>query len=273
MISIRERGADVITFGCPTLIELPDIEKTAELCRELGLKFVELNMSFPQYQPDALDVERLIRAAEEYGIFYTVHMDEELNPCCTNSQVAGAYVRSALESVRLAKELKIPTLNLHLLRGVYVTLPERVTYIYAENEALYLARLREFRDAVTEAVGGSGIKIAIENTDGYDLPFLVHGLDLLLESTAFALTFDIGHDHAIGGGDKRIIMERAERLVHMHMHDGAGRRVHLALGDGEMALEEYLALAQSHSCRVVLETKTVDALKKSAAWLRERGYL
>ena len=37
-------------FGMPTLIEIYDLEESAKLCKELGLKFIELNMTFPQYQ-------------------------------------------------------------------------------------------------------------------------------------------------------------------------------------------------------------------------------
>ena len=40
----------MISFGMPTLIELNTLEESAALCRELGLKFIELNMSFPQNQ-------------------------------------------------------------------------------------------------------------------------------------------------------------------------------------------------------------------------------
>ena len=35
-------------FGMPTLIEIPDLEQSAALCRRLGLRFMEINMSFPQ---------------------------------------------------------------------------------------------------------------------------------------------------------------------------------------------------------------------------------
>jgi hypothetical protein len=34
-------------FGMPTLIELYGLEETMELCLELGLDFVELNMNLP----------------------------------------------------------------------------------------------------------------------------------------------------------------------------------------------------------------------------------
>ena len=48
----------------------------------------------------------------------------------------------------------------------------------------------------------------------------MEALDLLLESPVFALTFDIGHNHGIGGRDEGIILQRRERLRHFHFHDG-----------------------------------------------------
>lgn len=259
----------MLKFGMPTLIELKSTEESAALCRELGLDFIELNMSFPQYQPEQIDIAELTELKRKYGIFYTVHIDESLDPCSVNPGIARVYTETALKVVELAKALEIPTLNMHLLRGIYVTLPDRRTYVYAENEAFYLEKLREFRDRVTAAIGGSGVKFCVENTDGYDLPFLIHGLELLLESPAFMLTFDIGHDHAIGNIDEPVILNRGERLMHMHMHDARGTNVHQALGDGEMDIPRFLRMAEEHNCRVVLETKTVAALKSSVRWLKQ----
>lgn len=263
----------MLTFGMPTLIELGSTQETAALCCELGLSFVELNMSFPQYQPEKMNLEELTRLKEKYGIFYTVHIDESLDPCSVNPGIAAVYTETMLKTIELAKQLQIPSLNMHLLRGIFVTLPERRTYVYAENQDFYLEGMRAFRDKVTKAIGDSGVKICIENTDGYDLPFLVRGMDLLLESPAFALTFDIGHDHAIKNIDEPVIMARGERLMHMHMHDAQGTNVHQALGDGEMDIPRFLRMAEEHSCRVVLETKTVNALKKSVSWLKSRNEL
>ena len=45
-----------IDFGMPTLLELPDAEDCVRLCASLGLRFLELNMNLPQYQPDAVDI-------------------------------------------------------------------------------------------------------------------------------------------------------------------------------------------------------------------------
>ena len=66
----------MLTLGMPTLIELPDIEDCARLCRELGLQFVELSMCLPQYQTDRMDIRRLQTIADQNGIFYTIHLDD-----------------------------------------------------------------------------------------------------------------------------------------------------------------------------------------------------
>lgn len=254
-------------FGMPTLIEILDLEQSAALCRRLGLKFMEINMSFPQYQPECLDADRLLELKEKYGIYFTVHIDESLDPACVNAGVAQAYLDTMLKTVALAKKAGIPVLNMHLQRGVYVTLPERRTYIYAENQDFYLGKMREFRDRITEAIGSSDVMVCVENTDGGDcfaLPFLAAAADTLLESPAFGLTLDVGHDYLNRNADQAFILARRERLHHMHLHDALGKNVHLALGDGEIDKERFLKLAGEHGCRVLLETKTVEALQKSA---------
>lgn len=257
----------MIDYGMPTLIELSDAEECAALAARLGLKFVELNMSFPRYQLECLDADRLRRLTDKYGIYFTVHLNESLDVTNVNPRIARVYTEDVLGTVELAKKIGIPSLNMHLLRGIYVTLPDRRTFVYAENEEFYLEGMRRFRDEVTQAIGDSGVGIRIENTDGYDLPFLVHAMDTLLESPAFSLTFDIGHDNAIGHIDEPLILEREGRLKHMHMHDGIGGKVHLALGDGNMDIPRFVRLAEKNGCRVVLETKTVAALEKSAAYI------
>jgi len=59
----------------------------------------------------------------------------------------------------------------------------------------------------------------------------------------------------------------------MHIHDASGHKNHLKLGDGDVDLMKYLDLAKSHECRVVLEIKTVDGLRQSVYWLKERGVI
>ena len=53
----------------------------------------------------------------------------------------------------------------------------------------------------------------------------------------------------------------------MHGHDALGKKNHLALGDGEIDLEARFAWAKRRDTRIVLETKTIEALRNSVARL------
>lgn len=255
-------------FGMPTLIENTAPDSNAALCRELGLQFVELNANLPQYLCGAVDVGKLRRIAAEYGIFYTLHLDENMNVSDFNPAVADAYVQSALDAIAMARDLEIPVLNMHLVKGVHFTLPDRKVYLFDEYRQQYLDAMARFRDRCREALGSSRIKICVENTDGY-ATWQIQALDVLLESEDFALTLDVGHNHCTGGADEGVIRQRVSRLRHIHLHDAVRpKRDHLTLGTGELDLQRYLDLAAENGCTVVLETKNVAALRSSVDWLK-----
>ncbi|MBQ4604958.1 MAG: sugar phosphate isomerase/epimerase [Clostridia bacterium] len=254
-------------YGMPTLIETSTLEDCMKLCAELGLDFIELNMNMPQYQLDRIDVEYFKRVADKYGIYYTIHLDENLNVSDFNSYVAEAYTKTVADTIKIAKQLNIKVINMHMARGVYFTLPDRKVYLFSEYKEQYLKSITAFRNMCENAIGDADIKICIENCDGYE-DFQKEAIELLLESNVFALTFDVGHNHGIGGTDEEFIMKHKNRLHHIHLHDAEGRKNHLALGTGEMEIEKYISLANDHNCRVVLETKMIDGLKQSVEWLK-----
>ena len=80
-------------YGMPTLIENKTLNDNIKLCKELELKFIELNMNFPEYQIDKLEkVSELYYAADEAEIYYTIHLDENLNSADFNPLVRDAYL-------------------------------------------------------------------------------------------------------------------------------------------------------------------------------------
>lgn len=257
-------------FGMPTMIETKTLEQCAATAHELGLDFVELNINFPQYQLSMLEPEELNRLAAEYGIGYTLHLDDEMSIADFNDYVAEGYRKTVLDAIDLAKKVGIRTLNMHLSRGAKYTLPDRVVYFFEAYEKEYLAKIAAFRDACQAAIGDSGVKICVENTSGY-LPFQRRALELLLQSPVFGLTFDIGHNYCAKNADEGWILAHSDRLHHFHIHDAAdGTKDHRTLGTGELDCERYLSLAQSLGCTVVLETKTVESLRKSLGWVKSR---
>ncbi len=255
-------------WGIPTLLETPGPMEAAALCKRLGFSFVELNMNLPQYQ--RWEFSALREAEERYGVFFTIHLDEKMDLCDFNPRIAQAYLDTLLETITMARKLHIPVLNMHLSEGVHFTLPGKKVYLYDMYHGQFLGRLREAISRC-EGVAEGELTICVENTGNFGLPFLQEALSLLLESPLFGLTFDIGHDHSAGGVDKPFFLAHQEKLRHFHIHDALGGKNHLPLGTGEIDLPWHLALASERGCRAVLEVKTIQALVKSAGWLKQCG--
>ena len=256
-------------LGMPALLEHGTLAEGAALCRELGLSFMELNLNLPQYQPGRVDAAQIRRVGEEYGIGFSLHLDENLSLFEFNPMVARAWQETLLSNIALAKEIDAKVLNMHFNRGVVFTLPSKKVYVFEKYLPEYLDSLRKVRDLCEQKISGSGIRICIENTGGW-LPWQVAALDVLLESPAFGLTLDVGHDHCTGVGDLDVILARADKLCHMHLHDAIRpNRDHQALGTGELDIAARLALAEKQHCSVVVEVKTAAALTESIRWLRK----
>lgn len=258
-------------WGIPTLLEAADPESAATLCREFGCDFVELNMNLPEYQQ--WDFRLLRSVAKRYQIFYTIHLDENLDMCYFNPRIADAYLETMLDAIRVAKELGIPVLNMHLASGVHFSLPGNKVYLYDMYRVLYLERLSEAIARCEEAASGAPLKICIENCGDFALPFKQEALKLFLQSSLFGLTFDIGHDQTAGNVDKPFILEHQDRLEHFHIHDATREMNHLPLGTGGLDISWYINLAETNHCRAVLEVKTAQALFDSVSWLRERNLI
>ncbi len=293
-------------FGMPTLIENRTLEDNIALCGRLGLKFIELNMNFPEYQVEALErTDELIEAADKKGIYYTIHLDENLNIADFNTLVTDAYLETVRRTIEVAKKLlclrdkygcdksgkagqpeiagkpdkpgdhetcRQPlTVNMHMNHGIFITLPNKKVQMYERDFETYMASYRVFRERCEAWIGDADVKIVVENTDGFR-EYEKKAIEYLLESPCFGLTWDIGHSKAVGEKDVPFIMDHSEHLIHFHIHDGSENppKNHLALGDGEIDIDARLKLAEERNARCVLETKTIAALEKSVAYLRGR---
>ncbi len=249
-------------WGMPFLLEMPTVADAARLCRSLGLDFVELNASFPACQLDGLNGDMLQDMANRFGVSFTIHLHEDCDPFTLESAVRAAWVEHVRHAIRLAEAAGIPTLNMHLPRGVHITLPDRKVFIYEQYRDEFVRHLRAFVAMVDETAGESNIRLCIENTGGWRAHERA-ALDMLLESPHIGLTMDIGHCHGAGNMDEDYFLAHRNQLHHMHAHDAIGKRDHQVLGDGEIDLRARLALAKACGASVVLETKTVAALTES----------
>ncbi|MBQ4070991.1 MAG: sugar phosphate isomerase/epimerase [Clostridia bacterium] len=259
-------------FGMPTLVECKDIYECCEVAKRCGIDFVEINMSFPQYSADRVNIAELSRLMREYGIFYTIHADEQLNPFDFNPKVSECYFDVMRDTIRVARALDIPVINLHLQRGVYVTLPGRVILLSDVYFDEYCTRVKKFIEMCEEEIGDSGILIAIENVDTN--PFTesqLRVMPLFLASPVFALTLDTGHEACLGFKDSHVFAANPERLRHLHLHDVVGAKPHMPLGTGEVDISAKLSALAGETC--LIEVKTVDGLVQSVEYLKKNGVM
>lgn len=276
----------MLQFGTPVLVENDTLAQNIDLCKSLGFNFIELNTNFPEYGLEALEQsDVLLKAAEKAHLYYTIHLDENMDIADFNSLVRGAYLESVRRIIEAAKKLtplteaygdpsQPLTLNMHMNHGIHMTLPDRIIQMYERNFDNYMQSFAAFRDLCEEWIGDANIVIAVENTTGY-FEYEKKAIESLLKSPRFGLTWDIGHSRANGGGDVPFILAHQDKLRHFHIHDGSAvpPRDHQPLGTGDIDIPGVLSLAQKVNAHCLIEVKTTDALRQSKQWLQERNYL
>jgi len=260
----------MISWGMPSLAEFDSMEENAALCRRLGLRFIEANMNLPCFQPERL--EYAVRTAAAYGVGVTLHADENFAPADFNSLLANAHIETFRRTLRLARRLDIEKVNMHLNKGVYFSLPEGKLYLHGKYRSAWMERMRVLRSMCDAELGGSGVRVCVENTDGW-VDHQIEALRFLLESDVFCLTWDIGHSSTSDSGDESILDSYSHRILHYHIHDALGRRCHLPLGAGKLDLSEYLKKAQRCGASCVLETKSPEGIALSVEWLNRNSWI
>lgn len=255
-----------MTFGMPFLMETATVDDAVTLCKDLGLSFVELNLNFPACNLEELDLPRLRRVKAETGVGFTIHIEEDCDPFSFNMDVRRAWLTSIRKTLVAAQMLDVPVINMHLPRGVYITLPNRKAVLYEHYWQDYMDGVRTLRDMCDGELQGSGTRVGIENTGGF-MPFEQRAIAELLTSPVFGLTLDVGHSHAIGDTDIPFYQAHDSRLIHMHLHDCRQSHPHMVLGDGDIDLTSRLAWAAQRDATVVIEVKTIAALHDSVCRL------
>lgn len=252
-----------IRLGMPTLIELPGIDETARVCRDLGLSLVELNMNMPAFCPESLEPGVVRRLAQETGIEFTLHLPEEVDLASIHPPMRGGCLQRCREAIAWAGEAGIGLASIHLNSGVYFTLTDRKVWVYEHWEEQFRANLMESFGELLDLARRSGVVLALENTGDFGRTHIAASIRRLAALEGFSLTWDVGHDAASGHSDRPLLMEYQDRIVHMHLHDCRGRANHLVPFTGDVDIAGMLDFARQRGIGVVIEVKTLEALRES----------
>ncbi|MEF2965811.1 sugar phosphate isomerase/epimerase family protein [Paenibacillus sp. M1] len=255
-------------LGMPTLIEYRNIQDNIQLCKELELEFVELNMNLPIFLPETLPAQDILKLKKHHGIDFTIHLPEELDLSSFHQPIRKGHIERCKETIKWAQAAEIKTVNMHINNGIYFTLPHTRVWINEQYEERFLALLLDSCSELYELCEQTSVQLCIENTSNFHIPFIRRALEKLSDIyDHFCITWDVGHD-AIGGyGDQAFILAHSEKVRHMHIHDYNGKSDHQPLFSGQVPLGDRLQFAKDRNLSVVVEVKTSSALKDSISKL------
>jgi len=256
-------------LGIPTLIELPNIKAHLELCKLWGLDFVEINMTYPDYQPENLKAKVIREYKRKYNIDFSLHLPEDLNPASFHSEVRHAYCNRLVEMMYWAAEAEIKVVNVHLPKGIYISLPKRKMFLYDEHFEYYLQCMISAVESIIPIAEKYGISFCIENCGDFGNKYQKALLESVLHHKQVGITWDVGHDYSSKYKDFEVIDKYIDKVRHIHLHDSNGQRDHLSLGTGEIDIPRIYKFSEERNISMVIEVKSKKALIRSISHLEQ----
>ncbi|NLK25286.1 MAG: sugar phosphate isomerase/epimerase [Euryarchaeota archaeon] len=256
-------------LGMPALIEIPRLHDLIDLCQELELSFIELNMNMPDNCPEMLNPLEVRDITRSAGIELTLHSPDELDLGSLHPTVREGHIGRMREALSWSAQAGVKVLNMHLSPGIYFTLPDRRVWIYEQYVDAFTSNLWSSYQELLSIARASCVDICTENVTNFCLPFVAQAIDELCCLDGFHLTWDIGHDARSGFKEREILLRHEPRIRHMHLHDYNGQSDHQVPGTGMLDIEGMLDFARRRDIRVLVETKTPDSLRESVRAVRK----
>ncbi len=250
-------------LGMPALVEYTSLNQLIELCMKLKLNFIELNMNLPYNFIQNLNPRELKAITKETNIEFTMHMPDDADLGSFYDSVRQGYVQLFSEALDWAKEAGIELLNLHIIEGGKMTLPDKKVYIYDQYSDEFTGNFTKSIETLSRKAQENKVFLAIENSSNFGKKYIQKTLDKALTYPNIKLTWDTGHDAVSNFTDKEYLLANKDHIAHMHLHDAIGNKDHQVLYQGELDINELLHFAKSTSIKALIEVKTESALIES----------
>ena len=258
------------TFGIPVLIGFSELRPNLDLCRELGMDFVELNMNLPYSFPENIG-SRDIKTALGDGMRFSMHLHDDLDLGSLQPSVRRGHIERCEEALRWGSRHSVFLINLHLNPGVHFTLPDRKVWVYERFLDEHIESLSGSLERLSSLAASLGIRICLENTGHFAHPFMRKAAESVIDLPSVGLCWDIGHDGRSGLKEEDFMLSHLDRVWHMHFHDWDGKSDHQVPFTGTLQCDRYLRLAEEKGMSVLIEVKTEEALRSAVSVMRERG--
>lgn len=255
-------------IGMPALIEYTSLSELVDLCLSLNLDFIELNMNLPYNFIENISPAELKKITKETNIEFTIHMPDDADLGIFYESVREGYVQLFSNTIDWAFESGVSLLNLHIIEGAKMTLPDKKVYIYEQYSDEYQNNFIKSIEFLSQKANKCNTILSIENSNNFGKPYIQKVLDKAITYKNVNLTWDTGHDAISNFKDKKYLMNHIDKIVHMHFHDAKGQSDHQIPYDGELNIGEIIKFAKQQNIRMLIEVKTIDSLKRSVEILR-----
>lgn len=260
-------------IGIPALVEFTELNQLTDLCKELNLDFIELNMNMPYNFIENIKPLKLRKTTQDTGIEFTMHMPDDADLGTFYKSVREGYIKLFSDTLDWAHEAGVKLLNIHIIEGAKMTLPDKKVYIYDQYSDEYLKNFIDSIEILSEKAKKHDVIIAIENSNNFGKKYIQNVLDKATTYPNIKLTWDTGHDGVSGLIDREYLMRNSEHISHMHFHDCKGKSDHQIPFEGDLNIENLISFAKEKNIRMLIEVKTVEALKRSVQILREKNLI
>lgn len=260
-------------IGLPALVEYTELNQLVDLCKELNLNFIELNMNMPYNFIENINPLKLRKITQDTGIEFTMHMPDDADLGTFYKSVREGFIKLFSDTLDWANEAGVKLLNIHIIEGAKMTLPHKKVYIYDQYSDEYLKNFTDSIEILSEKAQKYGIILAIENSSNFGKTYIQNVLDKATTYPNIKLTWDVGHDAVSGFTDKEYLMKNVQHISHMHFHDCKGKSDHQVPFDGDLNIEELICFAKEQDIKLLIEVKTIESLKKSVEILREKNLI
>ncbi len=246
-------------IGMPILFEYNSLEENINLAKKLKLDFLELNLNFGYCRDDLIQSKDLKAKLEENDLVVTVHFYDEAD-FASYDEITEGYLKLLKKYLPYLKEINCKLVNIHLNNGPIVTISGVKNYMYEKEYDEYIKRLKTNLREVKRLVNEIGAEMVLENVT---IPRFIEKTYLDLKNEFF-FNYDIGHDNNDGDKLYNLLKDNDITFLEYHIHDGNGKKCHLALGEGTMDIKMYKEMASKRdNVYALLEVKSKEDLEKS----------
>ena len=257
-----------LKYGMPTLIEYNTLEENVKLCSELELSFIELNLGMSYCLPENNSIDNLIKLKEKHKLEFILYFPEEIDFGSPYREIQNANIALFKRFVDYGRKIGVPLINIHLLPGRRVILPDRDVWLNELRLDNYITLLKTIFKQLVDIADSHQILVCVENCV---MPvFFKQVLSNLREVAGLYFTYNVGHDAKTNYILKSAFYNIGNRVKHIHLHDYDKNNDHQVLFKGIINLYDKLDFARKHKTRVLIEMKTVADLRTSVHNLKMR---